>query len=39
MKKYTPLLALLQVTLLYPQSKMDINNLIDRGGLLYTLND
>jgi len=39
MKRYIPLLALLLASLLYPQSKMDINNLIDRGGLLYTLND
>ena len=39
MKKHILVLALLQVTILYPQSKMDINNLIERNGLLYTLND
>ena len=39
MKRYIPLLALLLTSLLYPQSKMDINNLIERNGLLYTLND
>ena len=39
MKKHILVLALLQVTILYPQSKMDINNLIERDGLLYTLND
>ena len=38
MKIYIPLLALLLASLLYPQSKMDINNLIDRGGFLYAPN-
>ena len=39
MKRYIPLLALLLASLLYSQSKMDINNLIDRGGLKYAPND
>ena len=26
-------------SIVFPQSKMDINNLIDRGGLLYAPND
>jgi antitoxin component YwqK of YwqJK toxin-antitoxin module len=39
MKRYIPLLALLLASLLYPQTKMDINNLIDRGGLLYAPNN
>ena len=38
MKRYIPLFSLLLASLLYPQSKMDINNLIDRGGLLYAPN-
>ena len=37
-KKHIPLLALLLASQLYPQSKMDINNLIDMGGLLYAPN-
>ncbi len=39
MKRYIPLLALLLASLLYPQSKMDINNLVEYGGLLYAPND
>ena len=39
MKRYIPLLALLLASLLYSQSKMDINNLIDRGGVKYAPND
>ena len=39
MKRYIPLLALLLASILYSQSKFDINNLIDRGGLKYAPND
>ncbi len=39
MKRYILLLALLLASLLCPQSKMDINNLVEYGGLLYAPND
>jgi peptidyl-prolyl cis-trans isomerase B (cyclophilin B) len=38
MKKYIPVLALLLTLPIYSQAKIDINNLIDRGGLLYAPN-
>ena len=39
MKRYIPILALLLASQLYPQSKIDINNLIERDSLLYAPND
>ena len=39
MKRYIPILALLLASQLYPQSKMNINNLVEYGGLLYAPND
>ena len=39
MKRLLTILVLLFASLLYSQSKFDINNLIDRGGLMYAPND
>ena len=39
MKRLLTITILMFITLLYSQSKFDINNLIDRGGLKYAPND
>ena len=39
MKRLLTITILLFVSLLYSQNKFDINNLIDRGGLMYAPND
>jgi len=39
MKRLLTVTILLFASLLYSQSKFDINNLIDRGGLMYAPND
>jgi antitoxin component YwqK of YwqJK toxin-antitoxin module len=38
MKKSIPVLTLLLVSSLYPQVNIDINKLLERGGLLYAPN-